>query len=392
MRKALPLLTAAVLSVASAIGVAVFLDAEIARKQDDMIYLNCDERNFCAAAMDDVLNRDGSIPVFGSSELYARDDVSFPSVLFQNGNSDFNMILNGAGYKQSLYHAVNIAALEGLMPGRKAVLILSPQWFSLEGISSSMYSSRFSERLYARFIKNQKLSWELRASISQRTRTLLAEDPQQLARVERYDRVYLQHSLNPVDYLGQAVYDAFMDKKAEFELLRLIRDQEISFTFDGKPVRAETIDFASLMEKAAQAGEEACTNNNFGVYDFYYDEYISDKLEDYRDSYQEGNGYSASPEYEDLTLFLRVCRETGVEPLIISVPVNGRWYDWLGFPKEERETYYQNIRDICAAYNVQLADFSDREYELYFLKDIMHMGWKGWVNLDEAIYKYYQGE
>lgn len=30
------------------------------------------------------------------------------------------------------------------------------------------------------------------------------------------------------------------------------------------------------------------------------------------------------------------------------------------------------------------------EYEDYFLKDVMHLGWKGWVYVDEAIDKYYK--
>ena len=100
--------------------------------------------------------------------------------------------------------------------------------------------------------------------------------------------------------------------------------------------------------------------------------------------------YCDSQEYNDLKLFIKVCRETNIEPLIISVPVNGRWYDWTGFPKNDREQYYQNIRDICKENAVTLTDFSDREYEPYFLKDIMHMGWKGWVYLDDAIYQFYK--
>jgi len=38
---------------------------------------------------------------------------------------------------------------------------------------------------------------------------------------------------------------------------------------------------------------------------------------------------------------------------------------------------------------VKTADFSDKEYEKYFLKDIMHMGWKGWVYFDEAVFNFY---
>lgn len=43
-------------------------------------------------------------------------------------------------------------------------------------------------------------------------------------------------------------------------------------------------------------------------------------------------------------------------------------------------------------YNVKLADFSQKEYEIYFLRDIMHLGWKGWVYLDRAVYEFYNNQ
>lgn len=109
----------------------------------------------------------------------------------------------------------------------------------------------------------------------------------------------------------------------------------------------------------------------------------------YKDSYKYAS-YSDSKEYEDLELLLDLCRELDIEILLISMPVNGRWYDYTGFSKEKREDYYNKIREISKKYKVSLADFSDKEYELYFLKDIMHCGWKGWTYIDEEVYKFYK--
>ena len=36
----------------------------------------------------------------------------------------------------------------------------------------------------------------------------------------------------------------------------------------------------------------------------------------------------------------------------------------------------------------KLADFSDREYEKYFLFDIVHFGWTGWIDVEEAVYNF----
>ena len=99
-----------------------------------------------------------------------------------------------------------------------------------------------------------------------------------------------------------------------------------------------------------------------------------------------------SPEYDDLRLFLQVAKELGIEIMLVSVPVNGYWYDYTGFPQEDRKQYYQNIRNIAEQNGVRLVDYSDREYEPYFLRDIMHLGWKGWAYLDEQIYQFYQAD
>ena len=71
--------------------------------------------------------------------------------------------------------------------------------------------------------------------------------------------------------------------------------------------------------------------------------------------------------------------------MFVIVPMNGRWADYTGFPLVERQTYYQRVQPDGPQQGFQVADFSGHEYDLYFLKDIMHLGWKGWVDVDEAM-------
>lgn len=357
------------------------------------IYNNVDERNSCEYAMKQIL-AENAIPVFGSSELSAADDVAYPPVLFQNGNSDFNMVLIGKGHTQSLHHAINVGALSNDINEKKVVLILSPQWFTENHLSSEAYSSIFSERMYVEFLKNKKISKTLKTNITNRVKNLLVEDAEQLERIEKYEELYLNYSRKPLSYMEMNVYDEFMDYKQRFlyskDLAEIAANNTKNQRNSSKCI-AENIDFDELLYKAEQAGMNACTNNKFYIYDEYFDVYIKDGLETYKDS-SVGENYSFSPEYDDLRLFLNVCKETEIEPLIVNIPVNGRWYDWIGFSKEDRETYYENVRSICSEYQVEMADFSDKEYEEYFLKDIMHLGWKGWAYLDEKVYKFYKNE
>lgn len=380
-----------------AFGISFFLldniDKYILEKnQMSAIYNNIDDRNSCEYLMEKILAKN-AIPVLGSSELSASDEVAYPPVLFQNGNSDFNMVLIGRGSMQSLHHAINVGALSNKSNQKKVVLILSPQWFTQGHLSSEAYSSRFSERAYAEFLKNREISKAVKVDITNRVKSLLTEDLAQLQRIEKYEEVYINCSWNPFSYLEMGLYDGFMNCKQRFlyskNLIEIVKNTTEGQNNNSKCI-TESLDFDALLNKAERTGEKACTNNDLYIYDEYFDTYIRDNLETYKDS-AIGSNYSVSPEYDDLRRFLNVCKEAGVEPLLVNIPVNGRWYDWTGFSKEDREVYYENIRSICSEYHVELADFSDKEYEEYFLKDIMHLGWKGWVYLDEEVYQFYKG-
>lgn len=389
MKKLTSLLTAALLFLVTVIGMGIFLNKAVDWKTADLLYYNGDSRNRCFRAMKNIFAEDGVIPVFGSSELSSGGGSSFPSQLFQEGNSDFNMILMGRGGTQSLLHAIDVGAMADHIPDKKAVLILSPQWFTEEGAQPEGYSSLFSERMFVEFLKNTSLPLELRTAVSQRIQSLLVEDPPQLERVRRYDAAILQNAFDPVGRLGQAVYDGFLDQKESFSLVWKTRDLTVSY--EGEPIKAAEIDYDALRKFSVREGEDACSGNDFYIKNDYYERLVEkpSDLDWYRGTWSDLS-YAVSPEYGDLTFFLEVCRATGITPLLVSVPVHGYWYDQRSFPKEGREAYYENIRELCEKYDAALADFSDKEYEPYFLRDIMHVGWKGWAYIDEAVYQFYE--
>ncbi len=101
------------------------------------------------------------------------------------------------------------------------------------------------------------------------------------------------------------------------------------------------------MLKSADLGVESCTNNTFGVNDDYYTTYMADKIASLKGSYS-GASYVESPEYDDFRLFLDVCKELNIEPLIISAPVNGRWYDYAEFSKKRIAIRITRISEIYA--------------------------------------------
>ena len=389
MKKLLIIASALVISLSCLFGTDSVVRHKLNANVDKATYdNNIYTRNCSDYAMERIID-ERSIVVLGSSELYSTDDLAYPAALFNRGYSDFNMVMMGAGSFQSLPQAINVGALANNIKNGKVVLIVSPQWFAYGGVQDKAFCSRFEETNYVEFLQNPDVSDETKAAVVARVNTLLTADPTTLKRAIKYEAMYLKHTLNPVTYLEMLSYNAFRNAKLRYTLVKEFEDLAPLDT--DRYVKAEEIDFDALLRQAEEIGAASCTTNDFGVNDEYFEEYVRDALETSRNSNRDAS-YAVSPEYDDLRLFLRVCSETGIEPLIISTPLNGRWYDYTDFPIADRNTYYQNIRNICAEFNVSMVDFSEKEYELYFLKDIMHLGWKGWAYLDRAVYSFYKGE
>jgi len=129
-------------------------------------------------------------------------------------------------------------------------------------------------------------------------------------------------------------------------------------------------------------------NNQFGILNTYYRDNVQPKLVETLGSATKAALYP-SPEYQDLELLLQILQEAKAKPMFIIVPVNGPWYDFTGFPIAERKAYYARIEKMVQDKGFQTVNFGEHEYDPYFLQDVMHLGWKGWVNVDEALDRFY---
>ena len=326
---------------------------------------------------------ENTVLVLGSSELSSQKDTKFhPRQLMQGQQTQ--MMLVGAGYYQSLEHTIELAACSNALSSRKVALIISPQWFVKGGVDPTAFASNFSEKNFIGFLKNDQLSKELKTKICTRVLELLDQgNPAQASRIRMYIEYYVYDKANLFDRLYASVYSDYLELKGNYTAWKTFRNvQPGTLTDSLKP-----LDWNTLLDEARTYGREQCTNNPFFVYDEYYDRYMKDALESKKNSQLDGS-YTISSEFDDLSLFLEVCRELDITSLVISIPVKGVWYDYIGFPKTDRDAYYQKIRTMVEASGNQLADFSDEEYSDYFLSDIMHLGWEGWVKVSESIVEY----
>ena len=104
-----------------------------------------------------ALDRGDSIPVYGSSELSGTEMPYHPVVFFASEEDGIQYNLVGRGYSQSLIHLLNFGALSDALSERKVVFIISPQWFSKNGVIAEGFQSNFSDQQFLAFMLNNTI-------------------------------------------------------------------------------------------------------------------------------------------------------------------------------------------------------------------------------------------
>ncbi|MEG3067853.1 MAG: D-alanyl-lipoteichoic acid biosynthesis protein DltD [Syntrophaceticus schinkii] len=341
-----------------------------------------------------AIDSEDNILIYGSSELSSLTDKPFNPINFFQGKSDgFQVNLIGRGYCQSIIHAMNIGALGNKLQNNKVVFIISPQWFSKEGLTKADFEKNFSELHFYAFMFNKELDHSLKLALAERVSTLISTS-ESLIPVYKYCELYKQDTL-----LSRGTLCILMPYyKSKFYLLsikdkinagRLLSSTGHNRKVNNSTPKRDAFDWEEERIKAVSFAQTETDNNSYYIQNDYYDTYIRNKIESCKGSSKNAS-YLESPEYDDLMLFMDICKNMQIDPLIISIPVHGKWYDYCEFDINERQNYYEKINKTVQSYNFKIADFSSHEYEPYFLKDIMHIGWKGWIYFNEAIDEYYR--
>lgn len=345
------------------------------------------------------------ITVYGSSELRTTDIPTHPSNFFEGENlRAFKVNLVGRGSCQSLIHALSIAACGDTLAGKKVVLITSPQSFVEGGIEPDMFKANFSEQQYLALMSDESIPEEMKQRFSARVDELLDEYADATG-TKRENTAASMLAASVVDGNEAmraliAPYTAasewLLDTKDSAAAKRMIDEtleEQPFISFEGWNGQSlASIDWEAETEKAVAEAQAATDNNEFGILNDYYTTYIGRKLAQQEDK-DADLSYSQSKEYDDLRLLLDVCRRKGIRPMFVHVPLHGEWSDYTGFTAERRAEYYENVRNIVSEYeNVTLLDLTGYEYEEYFLCDIMHLGWKGWLEVDKALVEYYNAD
>lgn len=327
-----------------------------------------------------------NLMLLGSSELSSPVEQN-PRDFFPIKTFDAKPTVVGVAYVQDLQHSINVGSYHGNLSDKKMVYVLSLQWFfDKSGIDNDSFVPHFSPIRYYNFMNNKRLSASTKQKTSKRVMGLLKNKA-------RFSPEYLyawMHVNN--DWYRQVTRVAFepyywtrihilsiRDKIAIYNKLNKI--EKINFT-------TKDIQWDKEFEKATEQGKKACTNNQYYLNDEYYNQYIAANIEKIKGAYSDTDLIN-SKEVSDYKNFLEVCREQKAQPLIVIMPVNGRMYDHMGLTKEKRADFYKYAENMAKSYGFKVLNYPDREYEPYFMIDTMHLGWRGWLQIDKDIVEHF---
>lgn len=333
--------------------------------------------------------------ILASSELNTYANRSYTAKFWTDHNYEMDIMAEGYAHICSLWDAVAVGAFDnkGII-NNKVVLIPSMQWF-MEGTkySNNVLNETFSKRAYDEFLKNEEVSDETKTMVSEKLSSYDFKYPTIVTSF--FQTASMAHKI-----IDATVADALSSVRLRFTILctpenggQLIVSNTEKSISQALPLSRfaspEVPNWTTIQQDALEYVKSRAANNDLFLDGWFYNNSYKDWLNGAETWEVNDERVFNKSEIEDFKLFIKVCKEVDVEPLVMLIPSSDILYDQTAYTKKYRDMYYNMMRDLCAENSVRLADFSDYSSSTYFLRDNCHPSDYGWSLMNEQIYMFY---
>lgn len=315
------------------------------------------------------------LPFYGSSEL-VKPAVNKAADFFRTYPTGFNVFSVGKAGAASLILLQKLGAMGSDLRGKKVAISISPTWFFHRNASVAYYDGNFSLLQAGELVYSPHLSFELKRDAARR----MLEYPKTLEKSAllafTLRRLASDSPVNRLMYYGTVPLGLL-----ENGILRMQDHGEVLFYILKEWWRLhphvrhsrQTIDWDALIAEAAS------------------------RVRAHNDSDPEPIGPEKGPEmfvageqnaqeWTDFELLLHGLNELGARPLLLSIPIDGKYFERFGVERHFRDLYYKRIRGLAQANGVPLVDFEGHDLDEDFLAGHHdHLTDKGWLYFDKAI-------
>lgn len=335
---------------------------------------------FKGSTMKQEAYNEGYVPFYGSSEL-SRFDPLHPSVIAEKYHRNYRPFLLGGPGSQSLAQFLGMQGTAKQLKNKKAVVIISPQWFTKKGQDPNAFALYYSPLQACNFLlsaKNNKtdryaaqrlldmpdVKGEIRNSLKQ-----IAAGK----KLTTFQRFYLENRRRML-----VNEDNFF---SSFQL----RDR-VNKIHDRAKVLPSAYSVAALNKVAEEQAAAHTNSNNLGIDNTFFRTRLPKKVLKNLKGSQRHFNYVKSVEYADFQLMLEQFAKQHTNVLFIIPPINGKWMKYTGLSaKMYQESVAKMEQQLTSQGFENIANLSRRGNEKYFMQDTIHLGWKGWVAVDQAV-------
>ncbi|WP_203642311.1 D-alanyl-lipoteichoic acid biosynthesis protein DltD [Levilactobacillus andaensis] len=324
------------------------------------------------------------VPFFGSSE-WSRFDPLHPSVLAQKYNRSYRPFLLGARGSQSLTQYFVMQNIQGELRNKKAVFVISPQWFVKDGTRKDAFGFYYSQLQTTEWLTHFRHD-----AIDQYAAKRLLQMPvansdhfiyQALQRVAagksltKYQRFYLETRKNMLTHEDQ--FFSGIDLPSQ-NLNRVNKQAEKLPTH---------YSYSALDELGGRIGKAETGNNPFRISDKFYNHGLKQELKKGKlKDFQKNLSYTESPEFADFQLCLDQFARLNTNVMFIIPPINAKWQKYTGLSASMLKQFDQKIHYQLQSQGFNnIVDLSDKGNVPYFMTDTIHLGWRGWLAVDKRV-------
>ena len=323
-----------------------------------------------------------TLVLLGSSELITTINEEYhPKKIFNY--EDFNIMQIGVGNSQNIIHAATIGAIGNDVRNNEIVMIQSIQWFdNKNGILKDAFLSRISSEHVYNTMANDKISKETKEKFINRVIELSSTNKVLNKKYRSYKKYFVQEQGNFITGEFLKLDNYFYKLKNKYEFFKNKGRENYPLSGEKTP----DYDWKELDEKVTEQAKERTNNNDYQIDNTYYDKYIKTKYDQLKNS-SKNTKYDESKEYDDLDILLSIVKDLNLNMKFAILPANGKWSDYTGIDSEKRQVAYNNLKKIAKKNNIEVMDYSSKEYEEYYMYDAMHLGWRGWIDFERDLYK-----
>ena len=323
-----------------------------------------------------------TLVLLGSSELTTTINEEYhPKKIFNY--EDFNIMQIGVGNSQNIIHAATIGSIGNDIRNNEIVMIQSIQWFdNKNGILKDAFLSRISSEHVYNTMANDKISKETKEKFINRVIELSSTNKVLNKKYRSYKKYFVQEQGNFITGEFLKLDNYFYKLKNKYEFFKNKGRENYPLSGEKTP----DYDWKELDEKVTEQAKERTNNNDYQIDNTYYDKYIKTKYDQLKNS-SKNTKYDESKEYDDLDILLSIVKDLNLNMKFAILPANGKWSDYIGIDSEKRRVAYNNLKEIAKKNNIEVMDYSSKEYEEYYMYDAMHLGWRGWIDFERDLYK-----